>query len=131
MKTWVIKGKDPYTEVADIIEDWARKNFYDTFLVTLCIDGEITTELLQHDAMGCFEWDNDWWEGQKRISLVGFTPISQAFYIGEPVQGRRCFYVSSGDEYEVFDAKFSKEWYAEIYDTLSEKMRSRGQKTVL
>lgn len=74
----VRKDKTPYDEIASIIEKWCAKNFWDAFIVTLSLDGEESTEILEIDGCGnSFVWVSDWWEGQKNIELLGFMPISK------------------------------------------------------
>lgn len=93
IKWWPITSSDPYKEALEIIEAWARKNFYDQFVATLLLDGELETELVVLDQMGYLIWDNDWWEGQKDIRLLGFCPVHNMYYLGEPKKDRRCYYV--------------------------------------
>jgi hypothetical protein len=69
---------NPYTEIANIIEEWCKKNFYDSFVVTISRDGQIITEYLELDGMSLdFIWENDWYDGEKDISLIGFMPMLQ------------------------------------------------------
>ena len=93
IEKWEITSKDPYKEAADIIGKWAWKNGFDSFVVTLELDGEITTELLLLENGTDFFWEHDWWEGQKSITMLGFCPIRQMYYLGEPRKNRRCYYV--------------------------------------
>lgn len=84
---WEIKGPDPYTEAANVVEAWCRKNFYDHFLVTLDLDGELTTQLLMCETEDELKmvWDVDWYEGQKKIQVMGFRPISDFHLYGAPL----------------------------------------------
>lgn len=78
MKPIKIESKDPYTEIANIIDKWCKKNFYDSFVVTISRDGQIITEYLELDGMSLdFIWENDWYEGEKDIVLIGFMPMQQ------------------------------------------------------
>ena len=86
---WTLIAKDPYTEAAEIIEQWAKKNYYDDFVVTLRLDGKIETTLLCMTENANFEWEDDWWEGQKEIRIIGFTPLRDLLCIGEPIKGRQ------------------------------------------
>ena len=79
-----IKSTDPYTEIADIIEEWCLKNYYDRFVVTLQINGETITEWLDWCIEYGFIWDTDWWEGEKDVVLVGFRPLHQISFDGYP-----------------------------------------------
>ena len=69
---------NPYDEFVDQIRDWCNANFYDDFLVSLELDGEVVTELLLwYYESNAFTYLNDWYEGQKTIRLIGFCPISK------------------------------------------------------
>lgn len=95
---WEIKGpfgigkKDPYAEAAAIVTAWCDKNFYDSFLVTLELDGKPETCLLQYecekDAVNVPCWDVDWWEGQTKIKVLGFRPFCEFRLYGEPSEER-------------------------------------------
>lgn len=71
---------------------YARIYGYDDYLVTIDLDGETITELLICDN-GELSWVNDWWEGQSRVKLLGFLPVSHikiyasSVEIGRPVFG--------------------------------------------
>lgn len=85
MKPIKISSKDPYTEIANIIDEWCTKNFYDSFVVTISRDGQIITEYLELDGMSLdFIWENDWYEGEKDISLIGFMPMLNLRVYGDP-----------------------------------------------
>ena len=76
---------DPYKEVADIVEKWCQQNYYSSALVTLSIDGRKTTELLSFNGyLMEFEWDNDWWEGENEIALLGFEMLDNVYFYGYP-----------------------------------------------
>jgi len=80
-----VEGKDPYTEVADIIDGWCKKNYYSSALVTLLIDGRVTTEYLSFNGNDMnFEWETDWWEGEKEVVLIGFRMIDDVAFYGYP-----------------------------------------------
>lgn len=73
----VTKSKDPYKAIIDIIKQVYRSNAYDDYLVTIVLDGILTTEPLYYiDKINTFIWENDWYEGQKNISILGFAKIS-------------------------------------------------------
>lgn len=76
---------DPYTSIGEKIESWCNENFYDDFIVTILIDGDPCTTLYRYDYHSdSFYWEDDWYEGQKEVSLLGFTPISMCIIIGYP-----------------------------------------------
>lgn len=79
-----LTSNDYYREVIDIVEDWSNKNYYDGMIVCLSVDGEKTNELLLIGAMGEYLFEIDWWEGQKDVYLLGFTPISDLEIQGWP-----------------------------------------------
>ena len=81
-----IKGPDPYTEAANVVEAWCKKNYYDHFLVTLELDGELTTQLLMCETEDALEmvWDVDWYEGEPKIRVMGFRPICDFHLYGAP-----------------------------------------------
>ncbi len=80
-----ITSNDPYTEVGNIVEDWCETHYYGDALVTLFIDGRVTTEYLEFngDTMQ-FTWANDWWEGEKDIELIGFRMLGDIMFFGPP-----------------------------------------------
>ena len=69
---------NPYEKVIEIVIAWCEENYYDTMLVTLRLDDEVETEILDFDINGRLEamWDNDWWEGQETVELLGFLPVA-------------------------------------------------------
>ena len=89
-EAWEIEGpfgigeKDPYDEAAAIVEAWCKKNGYDTFLVTLSLDGETRTEILDFNEEVKPCWETDWWEGEKKIRVLGFRPVSDFRIYGAP-----------------------------------------------
>lgn len=80
-----ITGDDPYEEVAKIVERWCEKHYYNSALVTLSIDGVETTEYLEFDGSEMtFIWENDWWEGEKEVQLLGFRMLQDLKLYGFP-----------------------------------------------
>lgn len=80
-----VEGKDPYTEVANIVEDWCRRNYYGSAFVTLSVGGCVTTEYLSFNGNTMeFEWDMDWWEGEKDVVLIGFRMRADVAFYGYP-----------------------------------------------
>ena len=80
---------DAYNKVAEIVDAWCVKNGYDDMIVSLAVNGEIKTEYLicNLNIPGGWEWENDWWEGEKDVRLLGFRPISMIHVYGEPGKG--------------------------------------------
>lgn len=77
-----VQGDNPYTEIANIIDDWCKKNYYESAFVTLSLNGRVTTEYLSFN--GNFEWDMDWWEGERDVVLIGFRMRHDAVFYGYP-----------------------------------------------
>ena len=68
--------KSPYDLVLDIVIENTEYNT--DYLVTLLLDGEEETVLLLYDgAIDLYEWEYDWYEGQKEVKVLGFMPISK------------------------------------------------------
>ena len=79
------EGDNPYTEIANIIDDWCEKNYYGSALVTLSLDGNVTTEYLSFNGNDMkFEWDSDWWEGERNVVLLGFRMMADVVFYGYP-----------------------------------------------
>ena len=69
-------NETPYETILRPIEEWCKKNGYFDFLVTILLDGNETTQVLEFDGdVVDFVWLNDWWEGEKDVKLLGFSPI--------------------------------------------------------
>lgn len=80
-----VEEKDPYTEVAKIVDDWCRKNYYGSAFVTLSLDGRVTTEYLSFNGNNMeFEWDTDWREGERDVVLIGFRMRDNVAFYGYP-----------------------------------------------
>lgn len=67
---------DAYEMISDKIDRWAAKNFYDSFVVIIMLNGQKRNELLLLDSDIKFYWENDWWEGEENVELIGFIPIT-------------------------------------------------------
>ena len=76
-------SKSPYAIIAEPIEKWSENNYYGDFLVTISIDRFETTEILEFE-LGEYVWENDWWEGQEDVKLLGFIPIDDIRIYGSP-----------------------------------------------
>jgi len=80
----------PYDVIEDVIDTWCQEHYYSNFLVTLSIEGTLCVEYLYFE-MGDpnwpdphFVWENDWWEGQKDIKLIGFIDVGSVYVSGTP-----------------------------------------------
>ena len=82
----------PYQDIGRRVDIYARLYGYEDFLVTISLNGKIITELLLCNN-GDLEWENDWWEGEDDVKLLGFMPLSHikifasSVQIGRPVFG--------------------------------------------
>ena len=88
--------KTPYDIVLEPIEKWCREHYYGDFLVTISLDGFEITEFLEFDPNG-FIWENDWWEGQKDVKLLGFMPIDDIHIYGSPDEDQLIQYPTAKD----------------------------------
>lgn len=82
----------PYAEIGDKVNTYARIYGYDDYIVTIDLGGRVITELLIFED-GELIWENDWWEGETDVNLLGFIPVSHIkiyasfVEIGRPVFG--------------------------------------------
>lgn len=82
----------PPEDILNRVDAYAMIYGYDDYLVTIDLDGTTITELLIFEDVSFF-WLNDWWEGQSRVNLLGFIPVSHikiyasSVEIGRPVFG--------------------------------------------
>ena len=77
----------PYDSIAEVIKDWCEKNSYTDFLVTIGINDDEITEYLAFDPAHIdFVWENDWWEGEADVRLLGFLPIGNISVYGSPLE---------------------------------------------
>ena len=68
---------NPYQEVIDILTVWSMNHHFEDMIVRISLNGEETNEILLCDGtFGCdYYFNNDWWEGEKDVYLVGFCPL--------------------------------------------------------
>lgn len=73
--TWDDQKSDAYTAVGNIIEEWAKTNYYGEFIVHLRTSnlGE-SNELFLFEKPGKYIWESDWYEGGE-VELLGFIPV--------------------------------------------------------
>ncbi len=75
----------PYDIIVNIIDAWCQEHYYGHFLVTLSIDGDLRVEHLYFETEDLkWVWENDWWEGQKDIKLIGFINMDSVYVSGSP-----------------------------------------------
>ena len=68
--------KSPYEYIAEPIKAWCEENYYTDFIVTIWVGDHETTQFLEFDgSCADFVWQNDWWEGEKDVRLVGFAAL--------------------------------------------------------
>lgn len=75
--------KTGYDAVAEIIDDWYNRMDYGTWLpFVLSIqldDNDIETTYVERQEDGSYEWEFDWWEGQRNFKLLGFCPLLETY----------------------------------------------------
>ena len=80
---------NPYNKIGSVVEQWCKEHVYAQMLVTISLGygwelPHKETHLLDFDAeTGELVWDSDWWEGQRYVELVGFTPLYKVRLKGE------------------------------------------------
>jgi len=71
-------GQDPYSAIGRYI----RENItaIEDIIAVIDIDGVETNELFMVDMEedGFFIWKSDWYEGEKKVVLIDFFPVSEA-----------------------------------------------------
>ena len=71
-------GQDPYSAIGRYI----RENItaIEDIIAVIDIDGVETNELFMVDMEedGFFIWNSDWYEGEKKVVLIDFFPVSEA-----------------------------------------------------
>lgn len=73
---------NPYVEIANK----AIKNLkvYGTVIVRIRIDGICFNEILSYNAVdNCWEWENDWYEGQKNIEFIGSISLDDVKVVND------------------------------------------------
>jgi len=80
---WIVAGcpsfkkVSPYDYIVSPIIEWCEENYYTDFLVTIWVGDHEITEYLEFDFNTLdFIWQMDWWEGEKDVRLLGFTPLT-------------------------------------------------------
>ena len=80
-----VSNGNPYDTIAKIVEEWCEQNYYTNFLVTLAVDAELSVEFLEFNGSDYeWLWNNDWWEGESRVELIGFIPQEDILVEGTP-----------------------------------------------
>lgn len=73
-------GEDPYSVIGQYIHE--HITCIEDIIATIEIGGRIENELfmvgLDADKPTYFEWQYDWYEGEKNIALIDFFPVSEA-----------------------------------------------------
>lgn len=100
-------SETPYETVSRPIEEWCKENYYTDFLVTIQIDGRETTEVLGFNGdIVDFVWLSDWWEGEKNVKLLGFSPIDDISLHNYP---RRP--ITNADRFRAMTDEELAEWF--------------------
>lgn len=71
-------GQDPYDAIGKYIRDHITA--IEDIIAVIKIGDVETNQLFTVDINeeNCFVWKNDWWEGDKDITLIDFFPVSEA-----------------------------------------------------
>ena len=71
-------GQDPYSAIGKYIRD--HITVIEDIIAVIEIDGITTSQLfmVDMDEDNYFIWNNDWYEGEKDVSLIDFFPVSEA-----------------------------------------------------
>lgn len=57
-------------------------NLIGDYIVEILIDNSLITEIVSISPDYC-TWLNDWWEGEKNISLIDFIKLEDVHFYGE------------------------------------------------
>ena len=79
-------GQDPYSVIGKYIRD--HITVIEDIIAVIKIDEVETNQLFTVDINeeNYFIWENDWWEGEKNITLIDFFPVSEAQRANQSVQ---------------------------------------------
>lgn len=71
-------GQDPYSVIGKYIRDHITA--IEDIIAVIEIDDITTNQLFMVDMNeeNYFIWKNDWWEGEKDVTLIDFFPVSEA-----------------------------------------------------
>ena len=71
-------GQDPYNTIGKYIRD--HINIIEDVIAVIEIDGVETNQLfmVDMDEDGFFIWKSDWYEGEEKVVLMDFFPVSEA-----------------------------------------------------
>ena len=70
-------GQNPYSVIGKYIRDHITA--IEDLIAVIEIDGITTNQLfLVENEEGYFIWNNDWYEGEKDVTLIDFFPVSEA-----------------------------------------------------
>lgn len=76
----VIEGQDPYNVIGKYIRD--HITVIEDIIAVIKINEVETNQLFMVDGDmnkgNYFIWENDWWEGEKDVTLIDFFPVSEA-----------------------------------------------------
>ena len=78
---------DPYEQIVDVVDAWAKENIYTNMIVTISVNGAVTTQYLglEFGVTGFhWVWEYDWFEGEPEVYLLGFRPLDMVHCIGLP-----------------------------------------------
>lgn len=104
-------GQDPYNVIGQYIRNHITA--IEDMIAVIQVNEVIMNELYMVDmnADGYFYWKSDWWEGEEKVALLDYFPVSEAERMGWipcserlPEPDERVLVYTVANEYHVWDA---------------------------
>lgn len=104
-------GQDPYNVIGQYIQNHITA--IEDMIAVIQVNEVIMNELYMVDmnADGYFYWKSDWWEGEEKVALLDYFPVSEAERMGWtpcserlPEPDERVLVYTVANEYHVWDA---------------------------
>ena len=75
-------GQDPYNVIGQYIQNHITA--IEDMIAVIQVNEVIMNELYMVDmnADGYFYWKSDWWEGEEKVALLDYFPVSEAERMG-------------------------------------------------
>lgn len=82
-------GQNPYSAIGKYIRD--NIDVIEDIIAVIELNGEETNELfmVDFDDDGLFIWKSDWWEGEEKVVLLDFFPVSEATHLSEQPERKK------------------------------------------
>lgn len=104
-------GQDPYNVIGQYIQNHITA--IEDMIAVIQVNEVIMNELYMVDmnADGYFYWKSDWWEGEEKVALLDYFPVSEAERMGWipcserlPEPDEMVLVYTVANEYHVWDA---------------------------